>query len=263
MVKPAPAQAPAPGPAPAPAPAPAPNLDTVRVAYPNSNIVIFGSSQFPGDYIATVTQHLDDIRNNVPNANGFFTGMMAKGKQSRIAYGGPNSLQCDGGFAGMTKLRAAYEAYSTSASDAGRFATELTAALGRAGQNQAWLVNEVGRIGMPHWTGNTGTAPIPGFAGPGTTNTKIGGWLAGTGQCPTLDEADILMLALQPHMEAGAGSVGKVDYDPMKLATQSGGPRPPRSRSSTSCVTLTTSTAASRSAGSKVATRTWAAGCSS
>ena len=208
--------------APAPVAAPA-----GKVQYRNTSVWIQPAANYmdntqvpaqPGNYVADVTQHLDNIHARVGAA--FWTGLASNGKTQNIIYGGPNSNQCAGGAGGYKTMRKWHD--NARAAD---FSAALAVALNNAHQNQAWLVAQLQATGLPRWNNTVDAAPIAPFANPGTTNTKVGTWLAGT-TLPSVDEMDVLMLVLEPHAANGNGCGSRINYDPQKTSVASG-PRPP------------------------------------
>ncbi|MEO8688021.1 MAG: M91 family zinc metallopeptidase [Solirubrobacteraceae bacterium] len=200
----------------------APVAAPALVPYQNTSIRIMSPAQVPypgGNYVADVTQHLDDIQAVVGPA--FFAGLAANGKQQSIKYAGANSNQCSGSPFGYTKLRKFHDA-----SQNVQFGAELTATLTSMGHDRPWLVNALRAQGLPRWTNVIDPAPIAPFASVAATDAKVGDWLAGTAR-PNIDEMDVLMLVVQAGAAPGAGAHSRIDYDPLKLSVATG-PRPPQ-----------------------------------
>jgi Effector protein len=209
----------APPAAPVAVPAPAPAAAPAKVQYQGTSIYVFPSGQYPGNYVADVTQHLDDIQAVV--GPGFFTALASNGKQQSIKYAGPNANQCSGSPFGYTKLRKLHDSGQKAP-----FGAELTATLASMGNNAAWLAGALRAQGLPRWASVTDPAPITDLGDQAATTTKVTDWLAGTA-LPGTDEMDVLMLVVQGHADPGGGANARIDYDPLKLSVSTG-PRPPQ-----------------------------------
>ena len=205
-------------------PAPAPPVAAVAAPaytpYRTTTIKIKDAPTYPGPgtYVATVTQHLDDIRAIV--GDPFFAALSAPAKAQPIFYTtGEN-------YCRSTSISNVVLRQAQGNGDKTRFAASLNVTLTSLGLSAAQLVGQLRATPLPRWSGATDPAPIEPFEDAAATQTKVDDWIAGR-ELPSNDELDILLLIVEPAAEAGSPNGSGIGYDPQKLTTSTGA-RPPQ-----------------------------------
>jgi hypothetical protein len=240
-----------------PQPVPSAVQQGQRVPYNGGNIqVVSATLPAGGDYVRTVTQHLNEIA-GFPLGAQFLQAIQATGKNVIIVYGGVNNNQAAGSPLGFCMLRRHHEA-----GDKGQFGTELNRMITASGKSKKVLASELFNKAINTWGAATipspfrsvtvtpnlpspnqprplGARPLPPIPGsrPAPTKplpmspgdavvAKLDAWIAGTATLPTYDELDAILLVLEAHIQHGPGVGTRINYDPHKTTTATGS-RPP------------------------------------
>src|SRR5262245_23257684 len=193
----------------------------VTVDYPHAPIVIRRAAlhmRGRGNATATIYRMLDEIR-AFPVGNNFFQALTANGKQIGVRYAGPNNNQAAGAVRGYVLLRQQHDS-----GNAVGFGAELQLTIQNmqvaTGTGIPWLADQLYRQDVTTWANGQlrplGNPPRP-PVGPGVGMARplpptppqiiqgmINNWIAGGG-LPTRDEADALMLVLEPWLRPGLG----------------------------------------------------------
>jgi hypothetical protein len=214
----------------------------VNVNYPHAPIVVQPAAlPLPGggNATATILRMLDEIR-SFPVGNNFFQALTAAGKQIGVRYAGPNNNQAAGAVRGYVLLRQHHDS-----GNAASFGAELQVTVqtmqAATGNGIPWLAAQLHQQAVTTWAnaqirplGNPPRPPAPPHVGgprplpptpPQIIQGMINNWIAGGG-LPTRDEADALMIVLEPWLNPGLGCATRINFDPHKEVV-AGVRRPP------------------------------------